>query len=165
MRKPITPLAALAAASLVLFTAGCGVAAPRTDSRTMTEQAGRGSAPVWQPGARPPKVTAALIAQAGNGLTARNATLGAVDEVVGSVPADVHLNPSAKQLNDEYARFGRCMAEQLRIHDVGHELALLAAYNRKDRAVQAAVEKTRSVCEGFAITPDARYTQSLITNP
>jgi hypothetical protein len=33
------------------------------------------------------------------------------------------------------------MAEQMKIHDLGHELALLITYNQKDRAAQAAVEK------------------------
>jgi hypothetical protein len=47
------------------------------------------------------------------------------------VPADIHVNRSAKTLNDQYARFGRCMAEHTHIHDVGHELARLVAYNRK----------------------------------
>jgi hypothetical protein len=80
------------------------------------------------------------------------------------VPADIDVNPSAKTLNDQYARFGRCMAEHMHIHDVGHELALLVAYNRKDRVTQAAVEEA-SVCEGFAITPNASYSQPLTTNP
>ena len=48
------------------------------------------------------------------------------------------------------------MGEQLRIHDLGRELALLAAFNRKDRAGQTAVEKASSVCEASAITPDAK---------
>jgi hypothetical protein len=110
-------------------------------------------------------ITAALIAQAGYGLTEANTNPGTVDEVFGSVPADVHVNPSAKTINDQYARFGRCMAEHLRIHDVAHELALLAAYNRKDRATQNAVEAASSVCQGSAITPNASYRESLQTNP
>jgi hypothetical protein len=81
------------------------------------------------------------------------------------VPADVRVNPSAKTLNDQYARFGRCMAEHLHIHDVGRELALLAAYNRKDQATQAAVEAASSVCQGFAVAPNAAYKESLKTNP
>jgi hypothetical protein len=110
-------------------------------------------------------VTAALIAQTGYGPTATNTNLGTVDEVFGSVHADAHVNPSAKHLNDEYARFGRCMDEQLRIHDVGHELALLIACNRKNLTVQAAVEKESAICQGSVITPNASYRQSLTTNP
>jgi hypothetical protein len=110
-------------------------------------------------------LTSALIRQAGDGLTAANANLGTVDEVFGAVPANVQVNLSAKALNDQYARFGRCMGEYLKIHNLGHELALLVAYNRKDRRAQAAVEKASSVCEGLAISPDASYKQSLTTNP
>lgn len=106
-----------------------------------------------------------MISQAGYGLTTANANLGTVDEVFGAVAANVHVNPSANALNDQYARFGRCMAEQMKIHDLGHELALLVAYNRKDRRVQTAVEKASSVCAGLAITPNANYKQSLKTNP
>ncbi|MBV9798855.1 MAG: hypothetical protein JO039_12485 [Solirubrobacterales bacterium] len=119
----------------------------------------------WQPATPAPKITAGLIARAGSGLTAANTNLGTIDEVLGSVPADVHVNPSAKPLNDQHARFGRCMAEQMRIHDLGHELELLAAYNRRDRVVQAAVEHASSVCEGSAITPDASYKEVLTANP
>jgi hypothetical protein len=46
------------------------------------------------------------------------------------------------------------MGEYMKIHDLAHELALLVAYNRKDRVLQAAGEKASSVCEGDAITPD-----------
>jgi hypothetical protein len=92
------------------------------------------STPAWQPGTAAPRVTASLIAQAGHGLTVANANLGTVDEVFGAVPAAVHVNPSAKALNDRYARFGRCMGAYMKIHDLGHELALLVAFNRKDRA-------------------------------
>jgi hypothetical protein len=164
--RVLAPIAAaLVGASVALLLAGCGGDTAKTGSAKTTNTATQASVPAWQSGTTPPKVTPALLARAGYGLTAAHATLGIVDEVFGAVPADVHVNPSAKQLNDEYARFGRCMGEQLKIHDVGHELALLVAYNRKDRAVQAAVEKASSVCEGFAITPDANYKQSLMTNP
>jgi hypothetical protein len=165
MHKPIGPFAALATVSLALLVWGCGAGATKSGSVTVTESARRSSGLAWEPGTTPPKVTAGLIAQAGYGLTAANANLGTVDEVIGSVSADTHVDPSTKPLDDEYARFGRCMAEQLKIHDVGHELALLVAYNRKDHTVQAAVEKESAVCEGFAITPDANYQQSLATNP
>jgi hypothetical protein len=57
----------------------------------------------------------------------------------GSVPADVRVNPSAKTLNDQYTRFGRCMAEHMRM--------------------------ASSLCEGVAITPDANYQRSLKANP
>ena len=76
-----------------------------------------------------------------------------------------YVNPSAKTLNEQYARFGRCMAEDMKIHDLGHELALLAVYNRNVHGVQAAVEKASTVCEALVITPDANYKQSLKTNP
>lgn len=121
--------------------------------------------PAWQPGTPAPKVTSALIAQAGYSLNQANTSLGTVDEVFGSVPADVRVNPSAKELNDQYVRFGRCMPEEMKIHQLGHELALLIAYNRKNHTVQAAVEKAFSLCEGLAITPDRNYKQSLKTNP
>jgi len=68
-------------------------------------------------------------------------------------------------LNDQYARFGRCMAEDMKIHDPGHEVALLVAYNRKDHTVQAAVEQASKVCAGLVITPDANFKQSLKANP
>ena len=71
---------------------------------------------------------------------------------LGAVVANGRVNPSAKTLNDQYARFGRCMAE-------------LIGYNRKDPALQAAVEKASSVCAGVVITPDANYKQSLKANP
>jgi hypothetical protein len=165
MRKPTVPFAALAGASLVLLAAGCGGGGTRTATPGNEASTHGPAAPAWRPGTAPPKVTAALIAQAGYGLTTANANPGAVDEVLGAVAADVHVNPSGKTLNDQYARFGRCMGEYLHIHDVRHELALLIAYNRKNQETQAAVEKASAVCEGSAITPDAAYTQSLKTNP
>ena len=145
--------------------AGCGGAATKTVPRNATASTRGASTPAWQPGTPAPKATDALIAQAGYGLSHANTNLGTVDEVFGSIPADVHVNPSAKTLNDQYARFGRCMAEYMKIHDLGHELALLVAYGRKDHALQAAVEKASTVCEGLAITPDSSYKQSLNANP
>jgi hypothetical protein len=145
--------------------AGCGGAGTKTVTAKTAASTSGSSLPAWQPGTPAPKVTAALIAQSGYGLNQANTSLGTVDEVFGSVPADVRVNPSAKTLNDQSARFGRCMAEQMKIHDLGHELALLIAYSRKDHTVQAAVEKASSVCEGLAITPDANYKQSLKANP
>ena len=149
-------------ASVVI--AGCGSAA-QTDTQTTAAASAESSVPAFQKGTPMPEVTAALIAQAGYGLTQSNTSLGTVDEVFGSVTAGVHVNPSAKNLNAQYARFGRCMAEHLGIHDQGHELALLIAYNRKNRGVQAAVEKASTICEGSAIAPDASYKQSLKDNP
>lgn len=144
--------------------AGCGSAA-KTVAQTTAASSQESSAPAFQQGTPMPEVTAALIAQAGYGLTQVNTSLGTVDEVFGSVTAGVHVNPSAKNLNAQYARFGRCMAEHLRIHDQGHELALLIAYNRKNPAVGAAVEKASTICEGSAIARDASYKQSLKDNP
>ena len=120
----------------VIAIAGCG--ATRTTTATTATRAAAASlssSPAWEHGTPPPKVTPALIGQAGYGLTTANANLGTVDEVCGAVPANVHVNPSAKALDDQYARFGRCMAEQMKIHDLGHELALLIAYNRKDHTL------------------------------
>jgi hypothetical protein len=57
------------------------------------------------------------------------------------------------------------MAEHMKIHDLGHELALLIAYNQGNLTLQAAVEKASSVCTGLAITPNANYRQSLRANP
>jgi hypothetical protein len=150
---------------LALLPTACGGGQRKSHTVKTAASTIRSSAPAWRPGSPVPKITAALIAQAGYGLTQANTNPGSVDEVFGSVPAAVHVNPSAKTLNDQYARFGRCMAEHLRIHDAAHELALLVAYNRKDRATQTAVEEASSVCEAFAITPDASYRQSLKTNP
>jgi hypothetical protein len=90
---------------------------------------------------------------------------GRADRASGAMAAGVHVDPSAKTLNDQYARFGRCMGEYVKIHDPGHELALVAAYNRKDRKGQATVEKASSVCVGLAAVPDASYKQSLKANP
>jgi hypothetical protein len=151
---------------LALLLVGCGAGGGNTTPAAKKPAPGRrSSAPAWQPGTAAPKLTAALITQAGHGLTDANTNLGTVDEVFGSVPPNGHVDLSAKRLNDQYARFGRCMGEHMRIHDLGHELALLAAYNRKDHVVQATVETASSVCEGFAISPDARYRQSLKANP
>jgi hypothetical protein len=144
--------------------AGCGATKTTTATTATTAAAtSRTSAPAWERGTRPPKVT--LISQGGHGLTAANANLGTVDEVFGAVAANVYVNPSAKTLNDQYARFGRCMGEYLKIHNLGHELALLAAYNRKDRRAQSVVEKASSVCAGSAAAPDVSYKQSLKANP
>ena len=112
-----------------------------------------------------PEVTAALIAQAGYGLTQSNTSLGTVDEVFGSVTAGVHVNPSAKNLNAQYARFGRCMAEHL---EDPRSRARIGAPDRlqpEKPGVQAAVEKASTICEGSAIAPDASYKQSLKDNP
>jgi len=146
--------------------AGCGATNTTPTTKATTAAAtGRSSASAWEPGTPPPKVTPVLISQAGYGLTTANANLGTVDEVFGAVPANVHVNPSAKALNGQYARFGRCMAEHMKIHDLGHELALLIAYNQGNLTLQAAVEKASSVCTGLAITPNANYRQSLRANP
>jgi hypothetical protein len=162
--KPTSLLPELAGAVVALLLAGCGGGGTYT-APAKTGPTAAAFSPAWQPGTPAPKVSAALIDQAGYGLTAANTNLGTVDEVFGSVPADVHVNPSAKIVDDQYARFGRCMGEYLKIHDLGHELALLVAYDRKDHRVQAAVEKASSICEGTAITPDASYRQSLTANP
>jgi hypothetical protein len=165
MRKPIVLSPSLIGCLFALLLEGCGGGGSKTVTAQPAASTGGPSAPAWQSGTRAPKITAALIVRAGYGLTEANTDRGTVDEVFGSVPADVHVNPSAKTLNDQYVRFGRCMAEHLRIHDVGHELALLVAYNQRDPATQAAVEEASSICEGFAITPNASYRQSLKTNP
>lgn len=155
---------AFAGIVVLIAVAGCG-GATKTATQT-TSASSSGSPPAaWQPGTPMPRVTPALIAGAGYGLTQANTNLGTVDEVFGSVVANVHVNASAKTLDDQHARFGRCMGEQMRIHDLGHELALLIAYTRKDRAVQAPVEKASTICEGSAITPDASYKESLRTDP
>lgn len=164
MRRRILLASVIADAVLAVLLLGCG-GGTTTSTPNKPAPARQSSAPAWQPGTPAPKVTLALIGQAGHGLTEGNATLGTVDEVFGSVPANAHVNPSAKRLNDQYARFGRCMGEHMRIHDLGHELALLAAYNRRDHVVQADVEKASQVCTGAAITPDLRYRQSLKANP
>jgi hypothetical protein len=57
------------------------------------------------------------------------------------------------------------MGEYLKIHNLGHELALLVAYDRRDQRAQAAVEKASLVCAGVAAAPDASYKQSLKANP
>jgi hypothetical protein len=163
IRWPPIPRTATGALLAVLVS-GCGGQA-QTATRVNEASTRRPSAPAWQRGTAAPKVTPALIAQAGYGLTAANTNLGTVDEVFGAVPADAHVNPSANRLDDQYARFGRCMGEYMHIHDVGHELALLIAYNRKNLETQAAVEKASTVCAGSAITPDAAYKQSLTTDP
>lgn len=165
MRKPIILFPRLIGPLLALLVGGCGGGGSKTVTAQPAARTSEPSAPAWQSGTPAPKITAALIAQAGYGLTDANTDRGTVDEVFGSVPANVHVNPSAKMLDDQYARFGRCMAEHMRIHDVGHELALLVAYNRKDPVTQAAVEKESSICEGLAIAPDASYKTSLTTDP
>jgi hypothetical protein len=165
MHKRIVLFPGLIGLILAPLLGGCGGGGSNTVTARPAVSTSGPSAPTWQHGTPTPKINAGLIAHAGYGLTAANANLATVDEVFGSVPADVHVDPSAKTLNDQYARFGRCMAEQMKIHDLGHELALLAAYNRKDRAAQAAVEKASSICEGAAITPDASYKESLTANP
>jgi hypothetical protein len=150
------------AGSIVI--AGCGSTASTVTQTPAAASTGT-SAPAWQRGTPTPTVTAALIAQAGYGLTQTNTNLGTVDEVFGSVTAGVHVNPSAKSLNAQYARFGRCMGEHLKIHDPGHELALLIAYKGKNSVAGAAVEKASTICEGSTIMPDASYKQSLEDNP
>jgi hypothetical protein len=154
---------ALVGLATTIAIAGCGA----TDKTTATTAADtdRSSPPAWQHGTPPPKVTRALISQPGYGLTPGNANLGTVDEVFGAVAANVHVNPSGKALNDQYTRFGRCMGEYLKIHNLGQELALLVAYNRKDQGAQSAVEKASSVCAGSAAEPDTSYKQSLKANP
>ena len=154
---------ALVGLATAMAIAGCGA----TDKTTATTAADthRSSPPAWQHGTPPPSVTPALISQPGYGLTPANANLGTVDEVFGAVAANVHVNPSAKALNDQYARFGRCMGEYLKIHNLGQELALLVAYNRKDQRAQSQVEKASSVCAGSAAAPDTSYKQSLKANP
>ena len=165
MHKRIILFPGLIGLFLSLLLGGCGGGGSKTVTAQPAASTSGSSAPTRQPETPAPTITSGLIARAGYGLTPANTNLGTVDEVFGSVPANIHIDPSAKALNDQYARFGRCMAEQMKIHDLGHELALLAAYNRKERAAQAAVEKASLVCEGDAITPDASYKESLTANP
>jgi hypothetical protein len=107
--------------SAVAVTAlGCGGTATKTVTAKTTSSTSGASMPAWQPGTPAPKATNALIAQAGYGLSQANTNLGTVDEAFGAVAANAHVNPSAKTLNDQYARFGRCMAQHMRIHDLGH---------------------------------------------
>jgi hypothetical protein len=155
---------AFAGVVAAIAVTGCG-GATNTATQTTSASSSGSSPAAWQAGTPTPRVTPGLIAGAGYGLTEANTNLGTVDEVFGSVVASVHVNPSAKTLDDQYARFGRCMGEQMRIHDLGHELALLIAYTRKDRAVQAPVEKASTICEGSAIAPDASYKESLKADP
>jgi hypothetical protein len=152
-------------AFLAVILAACGSSGTESASLTTKASTSRPAAPAWQPGPLAPKITVDLITQAGHGLTAGTARLGTVDEVFGAVAAGAQVNPSAKTFNDQYARFGRCMGEYMKIHDLGHELALLVAYNHKDRLAQATVEKASTVCADNAITPDAAYKQSLKVNP
>jgi hypothetical protein len=120
---------------------GCGATSTTTATTATTAAAtSRPSAPAWERGTPRPEVTPALIRQAGHRLTAANVDLGTVDEVFWAVAANVHVSPAATALNDQYARFGRCMGEYLKTHNLGHELALLVAYDRKDRRAQPAVE-------------------------
>jgi hypothetical protein len=160
---------ALAGLVVAILVAGCGAAQATTATTRPAAAAAaatrRSLPPDWESATPPPKVTPALIRQTGYGLTAANANIGTVDEVIGAQSANVHVNPSAKTLDNQYTRFGRCIAEQMKIHDLGHELVLLIAYVRKDRTLQATVEKASSVCAGLAITPDANYKQSLKANP
>ena len=67
-------------ASVVI--AGCGSAA-QTDTQTTAASTAGSSAPAFQKGTPMPEVTAALIAQAGHGLTQSNTSLGTVDECSG----------------------------------------------------------------------------------
>jgi hypothetical protein len=110
---------------VALLLAGCGGGGTKTVTAASSASTRASYAPAWQPGTAAPKVTGGLIAQARHGLTVANTNLGTVDEVFGAVPADVHVNPSAKTCKDQYTRFGRCMCEYMKIHDLGHELALL----------------------------------------
>jgi hypothetical protein len=118
MRSRIVLLIGTAGAVLGAAISGCGGGAAKTITANPAAASSASSMPTWQSGTPTPKITAGLIAQAGDGLTPTNANLGTVDEVFGSVPADVHVDPSAKTLNDQYARFGRCIAEQMKIHDL-----------------------------------------------
>ena len=170
LRRP-TFISPWAVAGLVaaIVLAGCGATQATTATTgppaTAATATRRSSPPDWERGTPLPKVTPTLMRQAGHGLTATDANLGTVDEAIGALSANVHVNPSAKTLNNQYARFGRCIAEQMKVHDLGHELVLLIAYDRKDHTLQAAVEKASSACAGLAITPDANYKQSLKANP
>ncbi len=144
--------------------AACG-GATKTVMETTGASPSGSSAPAWQPGTPQPKLTEAQIAQAGSGLSKASASLGTVDEVLGSMAAGAHVDPSAKALDDQYARFGRCIGEQIGIHDRQHELALVIAYDRKQPAAQQAVEKESGICSGLQITHDHSYQQSLTANP
>ena len=165
MRKPTVLSPSLIGLFFALLLGGCGGAGSKTVTAQPAASTSGPSAPAWKSGTPAPKITAASIRQAGYGLTQTNANLATVDKAFGSAAADVHVNPAAKTLNDQHARFGRCIGEQMKIHDPGHELALLVAYNRKDPAAQAAVEKASLICTGLAIAADASYKTSLKTNP
>jgi hypothetical protein len=156
---------ALVGLATAIAVAGCGAATTTATTATTAAATHRSSPPAWRHGTPPPKLTPALINQAGYGLTAANTNLGTVDEVFWAVAASVHVNPSANALNEQYARFGRCTGEYLKNDNPGQELALLAAYSHKDQRAQSAVEKASSVCAASAAAPDPSYKQSLKANP
>lgn len=112
-----------------------------------------------------PKLAETQLALAEHGLTEANANPGTDDEVLGSVPAGVDINPSAKTLGDQYARFDRCMAEHIGIHNSEHQLALLITYNRRARDALQTVETASMACKGLQIARGPEYNQSLKANP
>jgi len=159
----------------VLALAGCGGSATKTVTATKTTNAATAagsaaaspvaSAPSWQPGTPEPDLTDPQIAQAGHGLNSSTAFIGSEDEVLGSLGSGASVNAASNTINAGAERFGRCIAEQIGIHDASHEIALLIAYNRRDSGALQAIGKATGTCVGLKVTHAASYEQSLKSNP
>src|ERR1700744_3822827 len=101
MRRPIILPPGVIGLLLAILLGGCGGGGAKTVTAQPVVSTSGPSAPAWHPGTPAPSITAATIRRAGYGLTQTNSNLATVDEVLGSVPADAHVNPTANTINDQ----------------------------------------------------------------
>jgi hypothetical protein len=154
MRKAIVLVLGLIGLFLAFLLGRCGGSGSKTVTAQPAASTGELPAPAWKSAPSAPKLTAALIAQAGYGLTRANTTPGTVDEVFGSVTANVHVHPSGKTLNDQYAPIrsmhGRAHADPR----PGPRGSAPGRLSPERPGSSAAVEKASLICTGLAITPE-----------
>lgn len=101
-----------------------------------------------------PDLTAGELQQAGT--TESRAWIGDADQKLGAL---------ANAAGADGERMGRCIGEQIGIHDAEHEYALLLAYKRRDSGALVAIGKAVGTCGELKVTHAASYEQSLTTEP
>lgn len=144
-----------------MVLAGCGsskiATQTQTTTRTQTVAATTTTAaapPAWQPDSPEPDLTTAQWQQLGTSVD--RAWIGDADERLGAL-ANTHGSAGQRE--------GRCIAEQIRIHDATREYALLLAFKQHDAAAERAVGNAVGTCVGLETTHDPRFEQSLAKNP
>lgn len=149
-------------AILTAALAGCGsstrpASASWTNSgssSTALSSAAAVTVPAWQAGSPEPQLSNAQWQMAGISLD--QAWIGDADQRLGAL---------ANTRGPGGERFGRCMAERLRIHDATREYALLVAYKLHSHQAEVAVGSATGTCVGMKVAHDPSFAVSLSKIP